>query len=79
MRAKLSELKRRLTTAPILAQPIAGEGFVVYSDASKNGLRFVLMQKDRVIASTSRKLKLYEQNYSVHYLELAAIVFALKI
>lgn len=30
------------------------------------------MQKDGVIASTSQKLKLYEQNYSVHYLGVSS-------
>ncbi|KAA3483872.1 DNA/RNA polymerases superfamily protein [Gossypium australe] len=36
-------------------------------------------QKGKVIACTSRQLKSYEKNYSTHDLELAAIVFALKI
>lgn len=74
-----TELKKKLTLAPVLAQPISGEGFVVYSDASKNGLGCVLMQKERVIAYASRQLKPYEQNYPTHDLELAAVVFALKI
>jgi hypothetical protein len=37
------ELKRRLTTAPILILPSGIEGFVVYSDASRKGLGCVLM------------------------------------
>ncbi|CAL2271227.1 unnamed protein product [Prunus armeniaca] len=37
------------------------------------------MQHDRVIAYASRQLKKHEQNYPVHDLELAAVVFALKI
>ena len=37
------ELKRRLTTAPILILPSEIEGFVVYSDASRKGLGCVLM------------------------------------
>lgn len=74
-----TELKKRLTTAPVLAQPSGFEGFVIYSDASKNGLGCVLMQGGRVIAYASRQLKLYEQNYPTHDLELAAVVFALKI
>jgi hypothetical protein len=52
---------------------------VVYSDASKKGLGCVLMQNDNVIAYASRQLKPYEQNYPTHDLELAAVVFALKI
>lgn len=73
------ELKRKLTTAPILTIPSGSGGFVVYSDASHKGLGCVLMQHGRVIAYASRQLKPYELNYPTHYLELTAIVFALKI
>ena len=72
-------LKEKLTSAPILALPVPGIEFVVYSDASKQGLGCVLMQRDRVIAYASRQLKTHEVNYPTHDLELAAIVFALKI
>ena len=37
------ELKKRLTTAPVLTFPSGTEGFVVYSDASGKGLGCVLM------------------------------------
>ena len=37
------------------------------------------MQNGRVIAYASRQLKKHEQNYPTHDLELAAVVFALKI
>ena len=37
------ELKDRLTSAPVLAQPEGNEDFVIYSDASKVGLECVLM------------------------------------
>jgi hypothetical protein len=73
------ELKRRLVTAPVLALPTESGNFVVYSDASKKGLGCVLMQNGNVIAYASRQLKPYEQNYPTHDLELAAVVFALKI
>ena len=73
------ELKRRLVTAPVLALPTESGIFVTYSDASKKGLGCVLMQNDNVIAYASCQLKLYEQNYPTHDLELAAVVFALKI
>nr|GEV92399.1 retrotransposon protein, putative, Ty3-gypsy subclass [Tanacetum cinerariifolium] len=49
------------------------------SDASKKGLGCVLMQYGKVIAYASRQLKPYEENYPIHDLELAAVVFALKI
>ena len=52
---------------------------MVYCDTSKMGLRCVLMQEGRVIAYSSRQLKEYEQRYPNHDLELAAVVFALKI
>ncbi|KAI3472595.1 hypothetical protein Pfo_030078, partial [Paulownia fortunei] len=73
------ELKQKLTTAPVLTIPTGIGGFVVYSDASKNGLGAVLMQNGKVIAYASRQLKEYEKNYPTHDLELAAVVFALKI
>ena len=36
------------------------------------------MQQWKVIAYASKKLKMHEQNYPTHDLELAAVVFALK-
>ena len=48
------ELRQRLTTAPVLALPSGKDGYVVYSDASKQGLGCVLMQNGRVIAYASR-------------------------
>ena len=73
------ELKRRLTSAPVLTTPSGKGGFVVYSDASQQGLGCVLMQHGKVIAYASRQLRPHEKSYPVHDLELAAVVFALKI
>ncbi|KAI5333475.1 hypothetical protein L3X38_023606 [Prunus dulcis] len=73
------ELKTRLTTAPVLALPDVSGNFVIYSDAFQQGLGCVLMQHGRVIAYASGQLKKHELNYPVHDLELAAVVFALKI
>ncbi|KAL8133741.1 hypothetical protein AgCh_008979 [Apium graveolens] len=73
------ELKRRLVTAPVLALPDETGNFIIYSDASLKGLGCVLMQNVKVIAYASRQLKPHEQKYPVHDLELAAIVFALKL
>ncbi|XP_070045660.1 uncharacterized protein [Nicotiana tomentosiformis] len=73
------ELKKRLTTAPVLTLPTCSGGFTVYCDASRVGLGCVLMQDGKVIAYASRKLKNHEKNYPTHDLELAAVVFALKI
>ncbi|XP_021738194.1 uncharacterized protein LOC110704684 [Chenopodium quinoa] len=75
----LMKKEKRLTTAPVLALPDGSDGFEVYSDASKNGLGCVLQNNGKVISYASRQLKSFEVNYPTHDLELAAIVFALKI
>ena len=72
-------LKDLLTSAPVLTLPSGDEGFIVYCDTSRVGLGCVLMQNGRVVAYTSRQLKKHEQNYPTHDLEMAAVVFALKI
>ena len=51
----------------------------MYCDASRDRLGCVLMQSERVVVYGSKQLKNHEQKYPTHYLELAAIVFALKI
>ena len=73
------KLKRQLVTTPILTIPDGSVGLTIYSDASKKGLGCVLMQYGRVMAYASRQLKPYEQNYPTYDMELAAVVFALKI
>jgi hypothetical protein len=72
-------LKQKLCEAPILALPVGSEDFVVYCDASCQGLGAVLMQRSKVIAYASRQLKTHEKNYTTHDLELGAVVFALKL
>ena len=47
------ELKRRLTSAPILIVPKKGRRYIVNCDASKDGLECVLMQSGRVVAYSS--------------------------
>ncbi|GJS20600.1 putative reverse transcriptase domain-containing protein [Tanacetum coccineum] len=71
--------KDKLCNAPVLALPDGPEDFVVYCDASEMGLGCVLMQRGKVIAYASRQLKIHEENYTTHDLELVAVVFALKI
>nr|GFA04965.1 putative reverse transcriptase domain-containing protein [Tanacetum cinerariifolium] len=72
-------LKQKLCSAPILALPKGSEDFIVYCDASIKGLGDVLMQREKVISYASRQLKIHEENYTTHDLELGAVVFALKI
>ena len=68
-----------MTLAPILILLDLGVEYAVYSNASHQGLGCVLMQKDKVIAYAFRQLRKHEQNYPTHDLELAAVVYALKI
>ena len=77
--SSFERLKEILVEAPVLIQPTSGRDYTVYSDASRIGLGCVLMQDGKVVAYASRQLKPHEQNYPTHDLELAAVVFALKI
>ena len=52
---------------------------MIFSDESLNGLGCVLMQEGKLVAYGSRQLKPHEKNYPTHDLELASIVFVLKI
>ncbi|GJU35984.1 putative reverse transcriptase domain-containing protein [Tanacetum coccineum] len=52
--------------------------FIIYCDASHQGLGAVLMQSEKVISYASRQLKPQEENYTTHDLELGVVVFALK-
>nr|GEU32130.1 putative reverse transcriptase domain-containing protein [Tanacetum cinerariifolium] len=72
-------LKQKLCSAPILALPEGSEYFIIYCDASIKGLGAMLMQREKVISYASRQLKIHEENYTTHDLELGAVGFALKI
>ncbi|GJY98948.1 putative reverse transcriptase domain-containing protein [Tanacetum coccineum] len=72
-------LKQKLCSALILALPEGTEDFVVYCDASLNSLGVVLMQRDKVIAYASRQLKVHEENYTTHDLELGVVGSALRL
>jgi hypothetical protein len=71
-------LKQKLTTAPVLVLPDVHKSFSVYCDASYTGLGCELMQDGKVVTYSSRELKVHEKNYPTHFLELAAVVHALK-
>ncbi|KAA0054665.1 ty3-gypsy retrotransposon protein [Cucumis melo var. makuwa] len=77
--SSFQKLKQKLVSAPVLIVPDGSGSFVIYSDASKKGLGCVLMQQGKVVAYASLPLKSHEQNYLTHDLELAAMMFALKI
>ncbi|GJR50645.1 putative reverse transcriptase domain-containing protein [Tanacetum coccineum] len=65
-------IKQKLCSAPILTLLEGSEDFMVYCDASHKGLGAVLMQRERVIAYASRQLKVHEENYTTHDLELSS-------
>ncbi|KAA0025885.1 ty3-gypsy retrotransposon protein [Cucumis melo var. makuwa] len=77
--SSFQELKQKLVSTPVLTVPDGSGSFVIYSDASKKGLGCVLMQQCKVVTYASRQLNCHEQNYPPHDLELAAVVFTLKI
>nr|GEV57771.1 putative reverse transcriptase domain-containing protein [Tanacetum cinerariifolium] len=69
----------KLYKALILALLEGNNDFVVYCDASHQGLGAVLMQREKVITYASRQLNPHEENYTTYNVELGAVVFALKI
>ncbi|KAA0049875.1 ty3-gypsy retrotransposon protein [Cucumis melo var. makuwa] len=77
--SSFQELKKKLVTAPVLTVPDGSRSFMIYSDAFKKGLGCVLMLQGKVVSYASRQLKSHEHNYPTHDLELAAMVFELKI
>jgi hypothetical protein len=77
--SSFQELKKRLTTAPVLVMPNMEKPFAIYCDASGQGLGCVLMQDGHVVAYASRRLRKHELNYPTHDLELVDVVHALKI
>ncbi|GJT30655.1 putative reverse transcriptase domain-containing protein [Tanacetum coccineum] len=66
-------LKQKLCKVPILALPKGNDDFVVYCDASHQGLGAMLMQREKVIAYASRQLKPNEENYTTLDLGLGAV------
>ena len=64
---------------PVLTLSEGIQCFVIYFDESRVGFSCVLIPNGNVIAYASRQLKVHEKNYPTHDLELAAVVFSLKI
>ena len=73
----LETLQRLCTEAPVLAYADFKSPFIIYTDASGDGLGAVLYQyqdgQRRVIAYASRSLSKSERNYPVHKLEFLAL------
>nr|GEV98093.1 putative reverse transcriptase domain-containing protein [Tanacetum cinerariifolium] len=66
-------LKQKLCEAPFLALPEGNDDFVVYCDASHQGLEAVLTQREKIVAYASRQLKPHEESYITHDLKLGAV------
>jgi hypothetical protein len=77
--ASFEELKKRLTSAPVLILLDITKKFDIYCDASRHGLGCVLMQDGQVVSYASCQLRKHEENYPTHDMELASVVYALKI
>ncbi|EYC04907.1 hypothetical protein Y032_0085g1856 [Ancylostoma ceylanicum] len=83
------ELKRKMATTPVLAQPdfqAAREGtrpFVIHTDASGQGIGAILSQEGKdgylhPIYFASKRLSKAERNYHITDTEALAVVFALR-
>jgi hypothetical protein len=77
--ASFQELKKRLTTAPILVMPDMENPFSIYCEVFGQGLGCVLMQDGRVVAYASWQLRKHEAHNPTHDLELDAVVYTLRI
>lgn len=76
------EIKRRLTSAPVLTCPDFDREFIVHCDASGVGLGAILAQQfedgEKVIAYASRSLSKPERNYSATELECLCVLWAIE-
>ena len=69
------ELKKAITTAPVLKYYDEKEDIVLSVDSSKDALGACILQNGHPIAYASRSLNKSEQNYAQIEKEMAAIVF----
>uniref|UniRef100_A0A8R1EB09 RNA-directed DNA polymerase n=1 Tax=Caenorhabditis japonica TaxID=281687 RepID=A0A8R1EB09_CAEJA len=83
--AAFEEMKKALTSEPVLVAPRLGKPFVIEVDASAKGAGAVLYQQQdedgkdlRVVAYASRVYNKYEKNYPAIELEAVGLVFAVK-
>jgi hypothetical protein len=73
-----------MTTAPILVRPNLQKPFILYTDASKDGLGAVLAQEGsdqlhHVIAYASRATNQQQANYGSTKLECLAVIWAVTL
>ena len=73
-----AELKRRISSAPVLALPDPAKDYVLTTDASDAGLGAVLSQDNRPIAFYSKRLNPAQSRYTTGEKELLAIVSSLE-
>ena len=75
-------LKRKLSTAPVLALPVDDAQTIIDCDASDTGLGAVLSQlidgEERPLAYASRTYSQQELNYCITRRELLGLIFGLK-
>jgi len=80
--AAFKELKRLLSSTPVLTCPDFSQQFVLQVDASNEGLGAVLTQdrtgREKVIAYASRLLSDQERNYTTTEKECLALVWAVR-
>jgi hypothetical protein len=79
LQVSFEELKKRLTTVPVLVLPDLSKKFDVYCHALRFSLGCILMQDGQVVSYASHQLRKHEENYPTHDLELAAVVHDLNI
>jgi transposase InsO family protein len=81
--AAFENLKKAVTSAPVLQPPLPDKQFQVACDASQQGLGAILYQQEdsgerRYIAFAAGSLKGAQKNYGATKRELLAVVFALR-
>jgi hypothetical protein len=60
--ASFEELKKQLTSAPVVILPDISKTFDIYCDTSQQGLGCVLMQEGKVVSYASHQLRKHEEN-----------------